>query len=377
MADAGILFPAIPAGILFPADPAGILFPADPAGILFPADLAEPVIIGVADLADAGILFPPVPSGIPFPADPAGILFPADLAEPVTVGVADLADAGILFPAVPAGIPFPTDTAGTLFPADLAEPVTVGVADLGAAGAAPLTVPDVFTELELFTMEMAEVVGTVNGIPIYYVGDYDGLWDPECDDIGYIGNFDGQSESSDYEDPRNVYYDEWMEWCDFNSPDIMGFHRRTGRPSCLSLMYACGGCGGNDCTGTIVAGFVGYICFCGGYRPRAGNGLSGAPCYRGPTEMEDSWILDFQECPGASCDMSGDVDVAYAMGTDVWVPETVVVRSGKGVRSEVICHLGFNCQWNCVRLLVVFRPHLLGIACSRETIWDPGGVGVI
>ena len=66
------------------------MFPADPAGILFPADLAEPVTVGVADLADAGILFP---------ADPAGILFPADLAEPVTVGVADLADAGKLFPA--------------------------------------------------------------------------------------------------------------------------------------------------------------------------------------------------------------------------------------------------------------------------------------
>ena len=61
----------------------------------------------------------------------------------------------------------------------------------------------------------------------------------------------------------------------------------------------------------------------------------------------------------------------------MWSPETVVVRSGKGVRSEVICRLGFNCQWNCVRLLVVFGPHLLGIACSRETIWDPGGVGVI
>ena len=124
-------------------------------------------------MADAGILFPPIPAGIPFPADPAGILFPADLAEPVTVGVADLANAGILFPAVPAGIPFPTDTAGILFLADLAEPVTVGVADLGAAGAAPRTVPDVFTELKLFTMEMAEVVGTVDGIPIYYGGDYD------------------------------------------------------------------------------------------------------------------------------------------------------------------------------------------------------------
>ena len=217
------------AGILFPAVPAGILFPTDLAGILFPADLAEMVTIGVADLADAGILFPAVPAGIPFPADPAGILFPADIVEPVTVGVADLADAGILFAAVPAGIPFPADPAGILFPADLAEPVTVGVADLGADGVAPLSVPDVFTELDLFTIEMVDVVGTVGVIPIYYGGDYDGLWDLECDDIGYIGNFDGQSESSDYEDPRDFYYDEWMDWFDFNAPDIYyGFSPEDG-----------------------------------------------------------------------------------------------------------------------------------------------------
>ena len=100
--------------------------------------------------------------------------------------MADLADAGILFPAIPAGIPFPANPAGILFPANLAEPVTVGVADLDVAGAAPLAVPDVLTELEIFTMEMADEVGTVDCIPIYYGGDYDGLWDPECDDIGYM-----------------------------------------------------------------------------------------------------------------------------------------------------------------------------------------------
>ena len=82
------------------------------------------------------------------------------------------------FTAVPAGMPFPTDLAVILFPADLAEPVTVGVADLSAAVAAPLTVPYVLTELELFTMEMADVMETVGGILIYYGGDYDGLWYP-------------------------------------------------------------------------------------------------------------------------------------------------------------------------------------------------------
>ena len=44
----------------------------------------------MAGLADAGILFLAVPDGIPFQTDPAGILFLADLAKPGTVGVADL-----------------------------------------------------------------------------------------------------------------------------------------------------------------------------------------------------------------------------------------------------------------------------------------------
>ena len=103
LADAGMLFPAVTEGILFLPDPAGILFrpllkgycfQPDPAGILFPA-VAEGILFP-PDPAE--ILFPAVSEGILFPPDPAGMPFPADLAEPVTVGVADLADAGILFP---------------------------------------------------------------------------------------------------------------------------------------------------------------------------------------------------------------------------------------------------------------------------------------
>ena len=48
--------------------------------------------MGVAGLANAGILFPAIP---------AGILFPADLAELDTVGVADVAVAGVAPLAVP------------------------------------------------------------------------------------------------------------------------------------------------------------------------------------------------------------------------------------------------------------------------------------
>ena len=87
-------------------------------------------------------------------------------------------------------------------------------------------------------------------------------------------------------------------------------------------------------------------------------------------EMEDSRIPDFQECPGASCDTSGDVDVAYSMGTDMWAPETVVVRSGKGVRSGVMCRLGFNCQWNSVRL-----PHCIRAAIARNSLFAGDNLG--
>ena len=115
LADAGILFPADPvgtqsptdqdgtlsptdlAGMLFPADPAGILFPADPVGTLSSSDNAGILFAAV----HAGTLVPVVPAGIPIPADPAGILFPADLAEPVTVGLADVAVAGVAPLAVP------------------------------------------------------------------------------------------------------------------------------------------------------------------------------------------------------------------------------------------------------------------------------------
>ena len=69
-------------------------------------------------------------------------------------------------------------------------------------------------------MEMVDEMGTVDVIPIYYCGDYDGLWDHECDDIGYTGNFDGQSESSDYEDPRDFYRDEWI-FCGSNACGLM------------------------------------------------------------------------------------------------------------------------------------------------------------
>ena len=71
----------------------------------------------------------------------------------------------------------------------------------------------------------------------------------------------------------------------------------------------------------------------------------------------------------------GDMDVTYTMGTDMWAPGTVVLRSENGIRSGVLCLRGINCKWNSVRLPVILGPKLLEIACSRETLCDPGGVG--
>ena len=192
-------------GTLSPTDPAGILFPAVIEGILFPPDPAE-------------ILFPSISEGMLFPPDPTGMPFTADLAEPVTVGVADLADAGILFPAVSEGILLPTDPGKLLSPADHVEQCAVGVTHL-----------DELSELGTFTgksedearsppccfvddgidfwdpVMMAKELGCrVDELPVYDGGD---LWNPYGSDFGYSDYYDDQSELSDYEDPQDFFCD--------------------------------------------------------------------------------------------------------------------------------------------------------------------------
>ena len=81
---------------------------------------------------------------------------------------------------------------------------------------------------------MAEELGCrVDELLVYYCGD---LWNPDGDDIGYTGNYDGQSESSDNEDPRDFVREEWLDSCEFHAPDGSYFRfRRTGRPPYRSL----------------------------------------------------------------------------------------------------------------------------------------------
>ena len=121
--------------------------------------------------------------------------------------------AGILFPAIPAGIPIPADPAGILFPADLAELITIGVDDVAVAGAAPLAVPDMFTEPELVAMIVADEVQTVDGVPVCFGGD--------GDDVGC-------------EDPRDIIARSgWIGVTLALQMDIVGFSRMSGRPSRL------------------------------------------------------------------------------------------------------------------------------------------------
>ena len=250
---AGILFPAVPAGILFPAAPvgtsslsdhAGILFPAVPAGILFPADP-----VGTLSLSDhAGMLFPVVPAGILFPAgpdqdgtlsptDPAGILFPADSAGilfpaipaeiPFPVGcdhdgtLSPTDPAGILFPAVVAEFPISMDPAGVLLPTDPAESDTVGVLDMAVVGEVLPAVPDVFVSPDLVAMVGVDAVQTVEGIPMDYDDDCD-IRDPRKDFETVDGMpvyYDGEVNDSDCEDPRDLAYEDWVDWYNLNAPE--------------------------------------------------------------------------------------------------------------------------------------------------------------
>ena len=170
---------------------------------------------------------------------------------------------------------------------------------------------------------------------------------------------------SDYEDPRDFYRDEWLDSCELNASDgSYGFFPEDGEAQ-LPVSKCTPGTAVEEMATPVrlqqdswdtsvsladidlgpVMDFLGPPCCRGPTEmedsripdfqeypgadidPGPAIDFLGPPCCQGPTEMEDSRIPDFQECPGASCDTSGDMDVAYTMGTGMWAPETVVVRS--------------------------------------------------
>ena len=264
---AGILFPAVPAGIPFPAgpvgpvgpdgtlsssDPAGMLFPAVPAGMLFPAGPVGPVgPDGTLSSSDpAGILFSAVPAGIPFSAGPVGTLSPSDFdfVGPVgPVGALSLSDhVEVLSPTVPVGEPSPMypdsepprglvsavwtefpdwkDPAVTQLPAELPVWDPGNVVDMDMTMDVRQAISDVFDSCAVVAMvgidtaqmgadapmdcdsdcaerDILYEFETVDGMPVYYGGD--------CYD-------------SDWEDPHDLAYADWVDWSDFNAPEEYG-----------------------------------------------------------------------------------------------------------------------------------------------------------
>ena len=272
------------------------------AGAAPPADVANVVAADAASLADAGILFPTGPVGTLFLTEQDGTFSPTDLAR-------------ILFPAVPAGIPFPTD--GQSESSDYEDPreriaapgsellrgerptlVAQGGTTVGAcksicvlptiAGAAPPADVANVVAADAASLADAGILFPTGPVGTLFLTEQDGTFSTTdlarilfpAVPAGIPFPTDGQSESSDYEDPRDNYRGS-SNIILIGRMDIMGFHQRTGRPSCPSLIVRPWWLRKNDGTGTIAAGFVGCICFCSGYQPRAGNRLSAAPLLSG------------------------------------------------------------------------------------------------
>ena len=171
-------------------------------------------------------------------------------------------------------------------------------------------------------------------LPVYYGGD---LWNLDGYDIGDTGNYDGQSESSDYEDLQDFFRDEWLDSCEFHAPDGYYFLvSEDGEPPFPVSKCTAGTDVEESATPCeIAAGFVGYICFGGGYLFQSGSRLFGAPCCRGPTDCQahpgpvidflgpsccrsptESGYLriwDFQECPRVFGELSAATGVVLGV----------------------------------------------------------------
>ena len=100
-----------------------------------------------------------------------------------------------------------------------------------------------------------------------------------------------------------------------------------------------------------------------------------SPCRQDPREREDSQKYDLQESPRDSSEPPWYLEVTVSIESDIWSQDTVVVISDERVHSGMSCLLNFTCQRNSVQLPAVCGPYWTGMAHSRGTVWDPGGVG--
>ena len=82
-------------------------------------------------------------------------------------------------------------------------------------------VPDVLDSPDLVAMVGVDAVQTVEGIPMDYGDDCD-IWDPRNDFETVDGMpvcYGGDLNDLDCEDPRNLAYEDWVYWYNFNTPD--------------------------------------------------------------------------------------------------------------------------------------------------------------
>ena len=194
---AGVLSPAIPAGMLFPVGPDqdGTLSPTDPAGILFPTD-------------SAGMLFPAIPAGMSFPVDPDidGTLSPTD-------------PAGVLFPAVLMEFPVLKDPVVAQLPAYITVFDTGSVVDVAIMEEMRPAVPDVGDSRAVVAMVGVDAVQIGEEIPVD-CDDYCDMRDPRNDfemvdgmPVYYGGDFD----DLDCDDPLDLAYEDWVDWDNLNA----------------------------------------------------------------------------------------------------------------------------------------------------------------
>ena len=155
---AGMLFPAVPAGMPFPVDTYidGTLSPTDPAGMPFPAALAE----------------------FPVLKDPVVARLPADPTVFDARSVVDMVVMGEVRPAV-------LDVVNSC-----AVVAIVGVDAVHTWEEIPMDC-DAYCDMQ----DPRNDFETVDGMPVYYGGDFNDS------------------------DPRDLAYEDWVDWYNFNAPE--------------------------------------------------------------------------------------------------------------------------------------------------------------
>ena len=208
-------------------------------------------------------------------------------------------------------------------------------------------------------------IWTAEGIPVVYGGNYDkaDYKDPrhELETVdGMPVYYGGDFNDSDCVDPRDIDYEAWVDWYDFDTPDrhwgVFLDDGETQLPvtDCVSVSVG-------DIDSGPVLDFLSPETV-----RREGMELH--------MEREGSRTNDYQELPQDSSGPSCDLGVTGRGEPNIWSQDNVVVISDVKVRSGMLCLLNFSCPRNSVRLPVVGGPHWMGMANSRVAVWDPGFV---